>query len=200
MVVIGLYGRRRRGKVCAAIDLGTNSCRLLVVRPEPGGYRVIDSYSRITRLGQGLDATGRLSDASMERTIAALRVCAGKIRRQGAVRERHVATDACRRADNSREFIERVRDRTGLVLEIVPPVRRGSSDVRCLPVSGCSPCAPCHHGRYRRRQHRGLVVFLVRREKFFFGCLDLRSLWRALGLRPTGYRACLNPALPGRRG
>ena len=121
MVVIGLYGRRRRGKVCAAIDLGTNSCRLLVVRPEPGGYRVIDSYSRITRLGQGLDATGRLSDASMERTIAALRVCAGKIRRQGAVRERHVATDACRRADNSREFIERVRDRTGLVLEIVPP-------------------------------------------------------------------------------
>ena len=121
MVVTGLYGQQRTGTVCAAIDLGTNSCRLLVVRPEPDGYRVIDSFSRITRLGQGLDATGRLSDESMERTMAALRVCAGKIRRHGTVRARHVATDACRRADNSREFIERVRAGTGLVLEIVPP-------------------------------------------------------------------------------
>ena len=123
------HGRRRRRRgpqgrrapVYAAVNLGTNNCRLLVARPAAEGFRVIDSYSRIVRLGEGLASGERLSDAAVGRTVEALKVCAAKIRRRGATRVRSVATEACRRAVNSGAFLDRVRAETGLALEAISP-------------------------------------------------------------------------------
>jgi len=103
----------------AAIDLGTNNCRLLIVEPGSGGFRVRDSFSRIVRLGEGLDATHCLSEAAIVRTLGALRICASKIRRAGVTRIRCIATEACREAENGADFIARVRRETGLSLEII---------------------------------------------------------------------------------
>jgi exopolyphosphatase/guanosine-5'-triphosphate,3'-diphosphate pyrophosphatase len=103
----------------AALDLGTNNCRLLVARPTPDGFRVIDAYSRIVRLGEGLSQTGRLSPAAIERTMAALTVCRDKMRARGVARARLIATEACRSAENGAEFLNDVRERLGIDLEIV---------------------------------------------------------------------------------
>ena len=115
-----------------AIDLGTNNCRLLVARPEDGGFTVVDSFSRIVRLGEGLSQTGRLSQAAMDRAVAALSVCSDKLRRRNVSLARSVATEACRRAVNGREFVERVRQETGIVLDIIPPQEEAR-----LAVLGC---------------------------------------------------------------
>ena len=120
--------------MCAALDLGTNNCRLLVARQRGDGFHVIDAFSRIVRLGEGLAASGRLSDAAMTRTIAALRICAAKVARSGAGRARYVATEACRRATNCAEFVERVRRDTGIRIEIIS----SGEEVR-LVVAGCAP-------------------------------------------------------------
>src|SRR5437588_9669874 len=104
-----------------AIDLGTNNCRLLVARPSEGGFTVIDAFSRIVRLGEGLSRTGELSQDAMDRAVAALGVCADKLRRRNVSLSRSVATEACRRAKNGREFAERVRSETGIALEIIEP-------------------------------------------------------------------------------
>ena len=127
----GWPGRRRR---LAALDLGTNNCRLLVVQPEEHGFRVVKSFSRITRLGEGLAATGRLDEAAMARTIAALGVCARIIAGCGARRVRCVATEACRRAVNGRAFVERVREATGISLEILD-----NREEARLAMLGCAP-------------------------------------------------------------
>ncbi len=103
----------------AALDLGTNNCRLLVARPTHDGFRVVDAYSRIVRLGEGLSQTGRLSQAAIERTMAALAVCRDKMRARGVTRARLIATEACRSAENGPEFLDEVRDRLGIDLEIV---------------------------------------------------------------------------------
>jgi exopolyphosphatase/guanosine-5'-triphosphate,3'-diphosphate pyrophosphatase len=107
------------GECLAALDLGTNNCRLLVVEARSHGFEVLDSFSRIVRLGQGLAATDRLSEPAMARTLAALKVCARIIARHRVARVRCVATEACRRAANGAEFIERVRRITGLRLEVL---------------------------------------------------------------------------------
>jgi exopolyphosphatase/guanosine-5'-triphosphate,3'-diphosphate pyrophosphatase len=100
--------------------LGTNNCRLLIVERSGGlGFRVRDSFSRIVRLGEGLEASGELSEDAMARTIAALRIAASKIRRANVVRLRCVATEACRGASNGAAFIQRVRKETGLRMEII---------------------------------------------------------------------------------
>ncbi len=125
---------RQRSERLAALDLGTNNCRLLVVEPRPRGFRVLRSFSRITRLGEGLAATGRLDEAAMTRTIAALSACARLIEVTGAERVRCVATEACRRAANGREFVERVRRVTGLPLEILD-----SHEEARLAMLGCAP-------------------------------------------------------------
>ncbi|WP_246449110.1 Ppx/GppA phosphatase family protein [Sphingomonas sabuli] len=104
-----------------ALDLGTNNCRLLIARPNDGSFTVIDAFSRIVRLGDGLSQTGRLSDDAMDRAVGALSICADKLRRRNVSLARSVATEACRRAANGRKFIERVRDETGIVLEIIEP-------------------------------------------------------------------------------
>ena len=115
-----------------ALDLGTNNCRLLIARPTDGGFTVVDAFSRIVRLGEGLSQTGRLSDEAMERAIGALAVCADKLRRRNVSIARSVATEACRRAANGREFADRVRRETGVVLDIIPPQEEAR-----LAVLGC---------------------------------------------------------------
>ena len=103
----------------AALDLGTNNCRLLIVRPQNSDFAVVDAFSRIVRLGEGLAASGRLSDAAIERTLAALRVCADKLKRRNVALSRSVATEACRRAVNGPEFIARAAAETGIRLDII---------------------------------------------------------------------------------
>src|SRR6185369_6283135 len=104
-----------------AIDLGTNNCRLLIARPNEGGFTVIDAFSRIVRLGEGLSRTGALSQDAMDRAVGALSVCADKLRRRNVSLSRSVATEACRRAANGEEFAERVRTETGIALDIIEP-------------------------------------------------------------------------------
>ena len=106
----------------AAIDLGTNNCRLLIAQPAAGGgFRVVEAFSRIVRLGEGLGSTGRLQDAAMDRALAALQICADKVRRRRVTSLKAVATQACRAAANGAEFIARVTRETGLKLDIISP-------------------------------------------------------------------------------
>lgn len=124
----------RQAPIYAAIDLGTNNCRLLIARPTEDGFHVIDAFSRIVRLGEGLGETGCLGDAAMDRTIKALRICAAKMRRRRVDRARLVATDACRRASNQACFFERVEAETGLWLEAI-----SSEEEARLALLGCAP-------------------------------------------------------------
>lgn len=125
--------RAATGEVVAALDLGTNNCRLLIARTTARGFRVIDAFSRITRLGEGLGVTGLLGEAAVARTIEALAACAAKIRARGVRRGRYVATEACRRAANCAEFLDRVEAATGLRLEIIPTAEEAR-----LSVAGCA--------------------------------------------------------------
>ena len=110
-----------RGPVAtyAALDLGTNNCRLLIARPAHEGFRIVDAFSRIVRLGEGLSRNGALGDAAMRRTIDALQVCRDKMDARNVTRARLIATEACRSAANGCEFVARVSRETGLGLEIV---------------------------------------------------------------------------------
>jgi len=128
----GLSPRPSYRQSYAAIDLGTNNCRLLIARPSGENFTVIDAFSRVVRLGEGLAQSGRLSDAAMERTLAALRVCADKLMRRNVYLARSVATEACRRAENGPEFIERVREETGIALDII-----SAREEARLAVLGC---------------------------------------------------------------
>ena len=116
----------------AALDLGTNNCRLLIARPSGENFTVIDAFSRVVKLGEGLAANGRLSDDAMDRTLSALNVCADKLRRRRVHLARSVATEACRRASNGAEFIERVRRETGIALDII-----SAEEEARLAVLGC---------------------------------------------------------------
>ncbi|WDR02959.1 Ppx/GppA phosphatase family protein [Devosia algicola] len=125
--------RRHRGPVYAALDLGTNNCRLLIARPHDHGFRVIDGYTRIVRLGEGVSTTGRLGQAAMDRTIDALRQCRNKLREHQPARMRLIATEACRAAENGPSFLEKIKNEIGLELEIVD--RRTEAS---LAVTGCA--------------------------------------------------------------
>lgn len=111
----------RRASTFAAIDLGTNNCRLLIARETPNGFRIIDSYSKVVRLGQGLAHSGELAQDSMDAAVDALKVCARKMKSKQVKRWRCVATEACRRADNGLEFLQRVKDEAGIALEVISP-------------------------------------------------------------------------------
>ena len=125
--------RKHRGPLYAALDLGTNNCRLLIARPHENGFRVLDGFTRIVRLGEGVSTTGQLTDAAMERTIEALKQCRNKLREHEPARMRLIATEACRAAGNGAAFLKRVEDELGLVLEIVD--RRTEAE---LAVTGCA--------------------------------------------------------------
>lgn len=117
-----------------AIDLGTNNCRLLVARPYGGDFRVIDSFSRIVRLGEGVAAEGLLSEDAIHRTVGALKVCNAKLKASGVKRVRSVATEACRRASNADVFMARVREEAGIDLEAIT-----SQEEAELTLAGCAP-------------------------------------------------------------
>jgi exopolyphosphatase/guanosine-5'-triphosphate,3'-diphosphate pyrophosphatase len=121
-----------RRPVFAALDLGTNNCRLLIATPAPRGFRIIDAFSRIVRLGEGLSHSGRLGEAAMERAYEALAVCADRIARRGVSSMRAVATQACRAAANGEQFLEGVAARTGLRLNMISPREEAE-----LAVIGC---------------------------------------------------------------
>ena len=140
------FGQQRRGRrrlswphaghrpVYAALDLGTNNCRLLIAKPATEGFRVIDAFSRIVRLGEGLGLDQRLAEPAVLRTIEALEICAEKMRRRGVTHARAVATEACRRALNGARFLARVAAETGLELEVISPAEEAR-----LAVAGCAP-------------------------------------------------------------
>ena len=118
----------------AALDLGTNSCRMLIAQPSGSQFVIVDSFSKSVQLGAGLEASGRLSRSSMGRTIQALRICEKKLEKHNVRRMRLVATEACRRARNARDFIRQVRRETGLSLEIIAPEEEAR-----LAVISCAP-------------------------------------------------------------
>jgi exopolyphosphatase/guanosine-5'-triphosphate,3'-diphosphate pyrophosphatase len=130
----------------AAIDLGTNNCRLLIARPMREGFRVVEAFSRIVRLGEGLSTSGRLSDAAMARTIEALKICSEKMARRNVDFARAVATEACRRAENGAEFLHEAQSATGIRLDII-----SSQEEARLALTGCAPLL--------EPPHRQAIVF-----------------------------------------
>ncbi len=132
--------RGRRRAVFGGIDLGTNNCRMLVGTPAANGFYILDSFSRVVRLGEGLYETGRLSASAMDRAIASLTICAERARRwagdefNGPIKLRAIATEACRQAENGGEFVHRAREATGLPLEIINPREEAE-----LAVESCAP-------------------------------------------------------------
>jgi exopolyphosphatase/guanosine-5'-triphosphate,3'-diphosphate pyrophosphatase len=132
--------------VYAALDLGTNNCRLLIACPTGDGFRVVDSFSRIIRLGEGISATGSISEAAIERAIAALSICRDKIASKKAKRLRLIATEACRAASNADAFRDRVAAETGIRLEVIDRETEAT-----LAVIGCSPLLD--------QQGRGAILF-----------------------------------------
>src|SRR5437016_345158 len=128
-------GRARPRPLVAAIDLGSNNCRLLIAQAtKDGEFRVVDSFSRVVRLGEGVAQTGELAPAAIDRTIAALTICAQRIKKSGARRVRAIVTQAARYARNAQVLVERARGEAGLVLEIV-----SAEEEARLAAIGCAP-------------------------------------------------------------
>jgi exopolyphosphatase/guanosine-5'-triphosphate,3'-diphosphate pyrophosphatase len=200
---------REPGANFAALDLGTNNCRLLIARPIGAGFRVVDAFSRIVRLGEGLEASGELSEAAMARTLDALRVCAGKIAQRRVAAGRAVATEACRRAANCGGFLARVRADTGIELDII-----STAEEARLVVSGC---APLLHPRVpyavvfdigggsteivwlRQGDRRGAAHKIPRPEIFGsislpFGVVTFTERFGGIEVSPTIYRAMVDEA------
>src|SRR5947199_3940749 len=123
----------------AALDLGTNNCRLLVARPTGDSFRVIDAFSRIIRLGEGLSTSGRISNAAIDRAVGALAVCRDKMRARGVTRARLIATEACRAADNGTQFRARIATEVGLDLEVIDRETEAT-----LAATGCTPLMDPH--------------------------------------------------------
>ena len=130
----GGLGSDRGGASYAALDLGTNNCRLLVARPTGDGFRVVDAFSRIIRLGEGVTASRRISEAAIERAIAALAICRNKMKNKGVTRARLIATEACRAAENGEDFRARVAGEVGLKLEVIDRETEAT-----LAATGCTP-------------------------------------------------------------
>lgn len=109
------------GPLYAAIDLGTNNCRLLIAQPKGQSFAIVDSFSQIARLGEGLTATGRLSEAAMARAMDALARMRARLKSHGVGHVRCIATEACRKAENGPDFIARVQRELGLSFKIIGP-------------------------------------------------------------------------------
>lgn len=155
----------RWNHIYAALDLGTHNCRLLIAKPTRRGFRVVDAFSRIVRLGEAVERDGVLCDAAMHRAVEALKICASKIRRGGVDRARCVATEAARRAANGPAFVGRVVAETGLHIETI-----SCEEEARLALQGCAPLLD------RRRPH-GLL--------FDIGGGSTELIWlRADGKKP----------------
>jgi exopolyphosphatase/guanosine-5'-triphosphate,3'-diphosphate pyrophosphatase len=166
--------RRSSGPLYAALDLGTNNCRLLVAEPQERGFRVVDAFSRIVRLGEGVGRSGRLGEAAMDRAIEALAICRMKMEELEVHRMRLIATEACRLAENGPAFLSRVSAETGLDLEIVSR----ETEAR-LAVAGCAtlvdPAA------------EGVVLFDIGGGSSELVWLDLRNRGNARGFGLTRF-------------
>ena len=154
-----------KGHIYAALDLGTNNCRLLIAKPEAEGFRVLDSFSRTVRLGEGLMQTGELSEAAITRAIDAIKICAAKMRKRGVTSARAIATEACRTARNGPAFIKRVAQETGLHFDIIPPLEEAR-----LAARGVTPLLD--------RSDAGALVFDIGGGSTELIWLDLRERGR----------------------
>jgi exopolyphosphatase / guanosine-5'-triphosphate,3'-diphosphate pyrophosphatase len=135
-----VQARRVLPPAFGAIDLGTNNCRLLVAAPQADGFRVLDSYSRIVRLGEGLQQTGELSERAMERALEALHACAARLARRQVRTLRAIATEACRRAANGAAFLARVRRETGLPIDTISTREEAELALEsCAPLLAATP-------------------------------------------------------------
>lgn len=152
----------RPGHIYAALDLGTNNCRLLIAKPDLEGFKVLDSFSRTVRLGEGLAQSGELSEAAMARAIEAIRICASKMRKRGVTSARAIATQACRVARNGPSFIKRVAAETGLHFDIIPPAEEAR-----LAARGVTPLLD--------RNDKGALVFDIGGGSTELIWLDLRD-------------------------
>jgi exopolyphosphatase/guanosine-5'-triphosphate,3'-diphosphate pyrophosphatase len=190
-----------------ALDLGTNNCRLLIAEPGPGGFEVVDAFSRIVRLGEGLSAHGRLSEDAMKRTVDALRICANKLAWCGVGRRRLIATEACRMAANGCEFLLRVKEEVGLELEIItreteaqlaatgaePLIDKAASTALVFDIGGGSTelmWLDRHESAFRTAAWTSLAAGVVTVSERFGG----------IDVSPAGYqemRNCLKPMLRG---
>lgn len=192
--------RRRKKKpyasVIAALDLGTNNCRLLIARPNQGSFRVIDGYSKDVRLGEGLVFSGALSVDAMERTISALKICQQKIIKRGVKKGRYVATEACRKASNGEEFLERVQKEIGIRLEII-----SSREEASLTLKGCLPLLEEASTKYGLTFDVGggsaeiMLVRLDRKRPFVegwvslpYGVVTLTERFKASNISKENYR------------
>jgi exopolyphosphatase/guanosine-5'-triphosphate,3'-diphosphate pyrophosphatase len=126
-------GASQQRTVIAAIDLGTTSCRLLVARPEGTSFRVIDSFSRVVRLGEGIQTHNRLQPGAINRTFEALKICRDKISKNYVNKMRAVTTEACRRAENSAELLDCARRDLNINIEVITPLEEAR-----LALSGCA--------------------------------------------------------------
>ena len=126
--------REFNSNLIAALDLGTNNCRLLIARPEPGGFKVVDGFSKVVRLGEGVSNSGKLSDMAMGRTLEALQICAERIMRRGVNHGRYVATEACRVAENGEQFLLKIEKEVGIRLEKISTREEAE-----LTLVGCIP-------------------------------------------------------------
>ena len=176
----------------AALDLGTNSCRMLVAEPDGAGFRVVDAFSKSVRLGMDLERTGRLSRPAIQRTISALHTCADKIRALGVTEIDCVATEACRRARNGQEFLEEVRKETGLTLRIIRP----AEEARLAVISCASLVEP---------DSRQVLIVDIGGGSTELVWIDLADVPAAqrhqaiLSIRPTGKGDRPEPAVSGAR-
>jgi len=184
--------------VFAALDLGTNNCRLLVGAPSAAGFRVLDSFSRIVRLGEGLQMSGRLSDVAMERALGALHACAARLHRRDVRAVRAIATEACRRAVNGQEFLARVRAETGLPIDVIST--REEAEL------ALESCAPLLRGPGRRAllfdigggstelawvrlSESGQTPELIGYDSLPVGVVTLAETFGHQGFAPDGYAA-----------
>ncbi|MEE4013745.1 Ppx/GppA phosphatase family protein [Roseibium sp. FZY0029] len=165
---------RNNAPLYAALDLGTNNCRLLIARPEERGFRVVDAYSRIVRLGEGVGSNRMLSEAAMDRAIDALAQCHRKLADRGVARSRLIATEACRAAENGSAFIERVKAETGLALEVV----NRETEAR-LAVAGCASLVD--------HEADGVILFDIGGGSSEIVWLDLRNRCGARGYALTRF-------------
>ena len=138
---------RASGALLAVLDLGTNNCRLLIARPvPPDNFRVVDSFSRIVRLGEGVGESGLLCDAAMDRTVAALKICAERIARHRVRHVRAIATQAARQAANTHQLVARAQAEAGIALSVISPEEEAD-----LAALGCAPLIG--------RKYQGALIF-----------------------------------------
>jgi len=190
--------RPRRPLRVAALDLGTNNCRLLIATPKHGGdLHIIDSFSRIVRLGEGVAETGELSPAAIERTIAALKICAEHMRAKGVDRVRAIATEACRRASNTSLLLARARNEAGIELSVIT-----TEEEARLAAMGCAPLiGPKAEGGlifdigggsteviWMRRDSNG-VPRVIASQSEPVGVVSLADLWKERRSDRAGYAA-----------